>query len=380
MRKLVLALVLLIPGEANAADLGQTLIKAFPTEAISGTWNNHTLNGSTDTIEYLYQCEEAGTITDLCYRYGIRTGTPPTYRISLQGVNTSGRADGTIKNSSNAFVTFTPPASTAEDGTVQCKTLGATYACTKGEMLATVIDYSSGTIDGSNNGSFSYSNANAIGLGFPHAWTVDAGAGTSQAGVMPYGYKVSSTYYGMLFATTGQFDFGSASTPDERCNIFTIPSGSCTSFKIDSAFFNGYLNATGSTISLVVYDGTTARQDCDIDTDALNGNTGSSRWPIGCVFDETYTFSCGSTYRICVKPTASGGTTTGLWYGEVPANGAFNSFPLGINMYYSSRTDAGSFTDTNTRRAMIDFTISDITASGGAGGLKNHNQASGGAQ
>lgn len=374
MKRLLFLFAMLIAGTAQAADTGQLIIPSIFGSDMSASWDNHNLDASTDALEWQWQCEEACTIDSLCYRYGARTGTPPTYQISLQGVASTGRADGTIKSSTNAKATFTPPANTTQDDTFQCKTLTSGYACTKGEFLSTVIGYSSGTISGANFGSFSYGNGNDTDLRFPSPVTVDAGTGTRRSGGIPWGYKCGSTFYGPQYQSAGQMDFGADSTPDERGNIFTIPAASCDTFKLDKATFKGYIDSAGSTLTLVVYEGTTVRQDVVIDGDlALSGG-----WSEG-VFEEGYTFACGTAYRIVVKPQANGGTKAGLWKIDFASAGAQNSLPLGTSMYYTSRTDAGAFTDTDTSRAVINLSISDITEPS-AGGVSVPRKLKGGFQ
>ena len=364
MRKLLILLGLLIPTFANGADVGQLTITAFPTENLSESWDDFALNGTTDTYDTLFQAEEACTITDLCYRYGARTGTPPTYVISLQGIGTDGLKDGTIKSSTNAKITFTPPADTTQNNTVQCKTLTSSYAATRGEFLATSIGYSSGTVDGSNNGTFTYQSQGMRGLDFPHGITVDAGTPTRRNGLAPYGYKCGSTYYGNLWQSVTLGDFGANSTGDERGNIFTIPSTSCSTFKLDGARFYSHLNAATSTVTAVVYEGTTVRQTLALDTDFSFNNTQAARW-LDFTFTENYTFSCGTAYRVVLKPTANS-PGAGLFYVDFPAAGAMNSLPLGTSMSYTFRTDAGAFDDTTTtRRAQIQLVLSDITAASG---------------
>ena len=52
---------------------------------------------------------EADTLTTGCFLYGLRTGTPPTYRAALEAVGTDGTPDGTaLGGGSPASVTFTP--------------------------------------------------------------------------------------------------------------------------------------------------------------------------------------------------------------------------------------------------------------------------------
>src|SRR5262245_6559267 len=109
---------------------------------LNGGFGTLALNQSTDTMEFIWDSYDNGlVISRLGFRYGTRTGTPPTYRISLQGVDGSGLPDGTIKGGgSPASATFTPPADTSWNSTWQWINLSNTYTtANRGEKLATVI-------------------------------------------------------------------------------------------------------------------------------------------------------------------------------------------------------------------------------------------------
>lgn len=373
MKKLLTLLtIFLASGKCFAADVGQVIIPAWPTQVISASYNNHTLDAADDQIEFMIQCEEACAIDGIQVRQGAVSGTPPTYEARIEGVNSSGRADGTVKSSTNAKGDLTLNGA----NTVATATLTSSYTCTKGEFLALVVDYRTGSLAG--NASFSYSNANALGYRFPMAWTVDATVATYRAGIIPVSYKCGSTYYGFLPETSGQFDFGSLSNPDERGNKFTIPASSCSTFKIDGARWNGYMNASGSTLEVSIYEGTTARQNTALDTDY--DTSGGSAGYLKVDFDESYTFTCGTEYIVAIKPNSASGVSTGLQYINVDTNAGLNSMPLGTTMSYVGRQDAGSWDTTDTtRRALIDLIISDITEPA-SGGVMNLNQVSGGSQ
>jgi len=128
----------------------------------SATYSTHPVDASNEGVLWVFQAETADAITHIGFRYSLRTGTPPTYRVSLQGVSgATGFNDGTVKGGGTpASKTFTPHASTAWDGTVQWIALDTSYTPTRGEGLCAVIEYSSGTINGSNNSTFSYQIAN----------------------------------------------------------------------------------------------------------------------------------------------------------------------------------------------------------------------------
>lgn len=354
------------------ADFGGILLCSTPfhIQVGSGAASNHTLDASNDLLEFIFQAPEAATITDLGYLYGARTGTPPTYVIQLEGVNLStGRADGTVKGATNnAKKTFTPPASTADDGVWKWPgAMTETYTCTRGEFLAIVIKYSSGTVNGSNCSSFGYSFGAMPSQNLPYANTDNAGVNTKQALVPIYGYKSASKTYGFPFQNFYQTSFSSDSTPDEMALRFVVPTSVCSTYTVGYVDFYGRPPDASKSIKVILYSGTTALQDVTVDSDALATN--SSKGAFRVYFDESSlsTLSAGSTYRISIQPQETANNVQLAHY-EVSTNSDFQAWPGGAEWYFSSRTDSGAWTDTTTKRPQMALGITDMT-SGAAGGL-----------
>ncbi len=116
------------------ADAKQMLLGAPAPVRTALSFSNFSLNQNTDQLEFVFQAPEAITITKLGYRYGVRTGTCPTYIHSLQGVGTDGNPDGAVKGGgSPASKTFTPPADTTFNGLFKYNTLDNAYTCARGE-------------------------------------------------------------------------------------------------------------------------------------------------------------------------------------------------------------------------------------------------------
>src|ERR1044072_4831794 len=137
------------------------------------------LDQNTDQLEFIFQAEESATITRLGLRLGTDTATTPTYQISLQGVTNAGIPDGTIKGATNsAKKTFDSASLGWADGSWNWLTLDETYTVSRGEFLAIVISYNSGTIDGTHNASFTYcvDNNSIMMSGFPYVITNNNGS------------------------------------------------------------------------------------------------------------------------------------------------------------------------------------------------------------
>ena len=334
-----------------------------PPRGAAAAWNNFVLNCTADAIEYLFQAPEAATITHLGFRYGTRTGTPPTYRISLQGVNSSGRADGNVLASG----TFTPPATTAWNGTWQWVALGATYGVVRGQFLAIVIDYSSGTVDASNCSSFTYGSQWNY-YGFPCVWTVDAGVGTQNTLWCPYGMKSAGASYGCPVQSAYSTLINLNSTPDEQALRFLLDPLWFSQFQVVgiNGVFTG--NAAGTSVVMSLYSGASALQSVtlDLDVGAVSASPYIRQW----YFDETTlsTLAAGTEYRIGFAPQEAGASFGMSGLVTISAQDAA-AMPGGGAFYFSSRTDAGAWADDTAHRPLVELIVDAVVApSGGAVG------------
>ncbi len=323
---------------------------------------NFTLNGTTDVLTFVFQAPEAATITGILLRQGTLTGTAPVLRVSLQGVDGTGIEDGSIKASAAAYVDYTP--TSGNNNTIQRLALGASYTCTRGEVLAIVVAYQSGTIDGSNNCSFGTTHSLSHIPGIPYCIQNDAGTRTRQAASTNIGYYSASKTYLATAETVSGLSFSAASNPDERGLKFALPADWGATYQILGARWLGTLPSGGS-YDLVLYDsdGTTVLQSETMDTDHDQG-TGSLRMR-QVLFDEATlsTLTYGTQYRLVLKPT-SGSLTVYEW--TVDAAGDLTGWPLGTDACYTSRTDAGSWTDDDKKRiAFASLILNDITEPSG---------------
>lgn len=327
------------------------------------------LNGVTDAVEFVLQAAAAATITRLGFRVGTRTGTPPTYRISLQGVNASGNPDGTIKGGGTpASATFTPPASTAWNNTWQWVTLDNAYTCARGEYLAVVIDYSSGTIDGSNNITFAtHCDSTSVSSLFPFAIQNDAGVRTRRTGQPYFGYGSVSKAYGNVYLSGSNITINSAGT-DEVAAKFTLPADWGDTFQVLGAHVLCAPISAGKTISMTLYEGggaadTTVLQSVDWDTDFTSAaGTGI----LTLYFDEATlsTLTFGNTYRLSFgTPDASGQLISVV---SVSSAADWDASALGQQFARSLRS-GGNWTDSAVSRVLCNLILADWTKPAGAG-------------
>lgn len=324
-------------------------------------FSNFTLNQNTDAVEWIVQAAEAATITRLGIRLGVITGTTPTYRISAQGVTAAGIPDGTIKGgTNNALKTFTPSGLGWTDGEWHWLDLDETFAVTRGEVFAIVVDYSSGTVDGSNNASFTIGITATNEPSFPYPIQNNAGSRAKQAVFATVGWGSAGTAYGRPIEGLTITSFSSGSTPDEWAVKFTLPADWGSTFKLLGFRAPIGINSAGNTITFILYDsdGTTELQNITWDGDFISAtNTRMGYF----YFDEATlaTLNFGTAYRLAMRPDGAG--TVSVTTITVDAAGDIAPWPGGTIFAVSTQTDDGGFSDDTLSHMDIDLILDDIT-------------------
>ena len=327
------------------------------------SYTSFTLDQATDAIEMIFQADAAITITKLGYRVNAITGTSPVFKISLQGVSGAGIPDGTIKGGgSPASADFTPAG--APNWT--WVTLDNPYTCARGEFLSVVISHSSGTIDGSNNVSFSHSYNSFNTWSFPHSIQNNNGTRTNHLNEPVLGYASASQAYGRPSSAITQTSYQVASNPDEYALAFTIPATLVATYQVAGIWLPWLAPNTGGVLKFVLYDGTTVLQDVTYDSD-YSANVGGTHHNVRVLFDESTlsVLTAGSTYRISVQPQDA--NAFALVRVSANAQDDFEAWPGGQNMWVSTRTDAGAWTDILTQRLLGGIVIRDWTLPSGGG-------------
>lgn len=308
------------------------------------------LDASGEKIAWQIQIPQDDTITHCGFRYGARTGTPPTYKIGFQGVGTDGNPDGTyLGGGSPASATFTPPADASWDATWQWIALDNSVALTRGQFTYIVLEYSSGTIDASNRSSFSRSMSAGPNVSFPF-WNEYDGAAWAKQNTPPnWGVKSASRTYGVqgkdLPTNTSTNTAGNRvalkfSIPKELANRYTCV-GMRGYFSTSSAGSNtwGLWNAAGSAL------GTKASVDGDWVRSA-----GTVGWT-EVYFTGTPTILTGDTTYYLGSECVS--NTILLQTLEVESSAEMAAFPGGAAPCYSA-WNGSVWTDTDDRRPLVD--------------------------
>jgi hypothetical protein len=362
------------------AALKLGLASPLPMAAIatSATFNTFNPNDNTKGYAYAFQPVEDVTITHLGFRYSQRVGTPPTYRISLQAINSSGVPSGTVLGGGTpASATFTPPADTTWNGLWKWIALDNSYAATRGQWLCSCIEYSSGTADGSNFGQFNTNQA-SFGLGtaliFPWAATVTSGSWTKlNTGWPLVGYRTASSRYGHVIQSG--YSTATAATNGRRvAQAFTAPTGWGSTFKVAGMRWWGSI-PSGGTLKMGLWDATTELQAIQIDSDYATGTQAHAK---EMYFDESSltALSFGTKYYIGLEVDASIAVSIlGFTCAEADDLAAW---PGGTDFYLSTYNGSAWSDDTATR-LMVEPILADWTEpAGGGGGMLVHPGFSGG--
>lgn len=335
------------------------------------------LDASDDALEFILQVEEAFTAVDVGFRYGTRTGTPPTYRISLQGVS-NGRADGTILASGSAYVDFTPPANGTWDNTFRWLTLTAAPDLTRGQKVAVVIAYQSGTVSGAHFSSFARSTSLfPSSIAFPCAVQVNGGVATRAAAWPVVGLRTSGAArtYGYPLLSVSSTQFSSDSSPSERGIKFTTDADQFSTFAVVGVEFQGRTPAAAKSFVITLYDGTTPLQTVTVDSDDLGSNAAAQSL-FRIFFDETTlsVLNAGTPYYIGLNPRETGANLA-IDTLQVAAASDLDAFPMGQGWIGVTRTGdppSGAWTEVTTDRPLIVPIVAAITKGvGGVGFLVN---------
>lgn len=347
------------------ADAKQ-IVLGYPTAFISTPgFSTHTLNQSNDAYEVVFQVPP-GAATYTITRLGFLTSSlasTPDFKISLQGVNSSGNPDGTIKGGgSPASAVFNPTSLGWTSDSWHWITLDNSFAAAPG-YYSIVVAYESGTIGASNRLTISTSLGNSRSQ-MPYGIVTDAGTRSRQVTLPLFGWGTASKAYGTpLKAVTGR-SVNSGSTPDEYAVRFNLPAGYGDTFKIMGGRLAGFLGAA-STMAVKLYDASdNVLADVTHDTDLFGGLAA----PIDIYFDDTSLtdLSFATTYRLAFVPQDA--TNQTLYEMEVDSAADWDAWPGGQDFMLSTRTNAGAWTDTATKRFLAALILSDWTEPAGGGG------------
>jgi len=317
-----------------------------------------TIDASGEKAGFVFAVPKTGTIDRVGFTTRAVT-TAQTLRAGLETTDTTNYLPTGTQYGGSAVGTQASPAA----NTFYEVTLGTGASATKGDIIAIVVQFDAtvgnlviGSIDNESGG------ANTS---FPYvaAYTTSWAKVNTAVGMHSVRYS-DGTYehVGQCVPTSPRDDtfFNNGSAADEIGNRFTL-AAPCRV----AGIFSG-VNHISAAVDYVLYEGTTALGTISVPAGLQAASTGYEHF----YFSSPLTLSAGTVYRLVVKPT----TTSNANVREaIMLNAAMlDMLPGGSDWYKTSRADAGSWTDTDTRRIwalglLIDQIDDGASAGGGVG-------------
>ena len=334
-------------------------IPSIPWQPLATGFTTLALDASTDKTGWIFAMPEDATINTLCFRYGARTGTPPTYDISIQGVNASGMPDGVKAVSA----TFTPPADATWNSTLRAISVSNT-ALNGGQLYAMVIEYSSGTVNASNLSSFTQYTQPQSNVWLPYSVqdTTGSWAMAAASQVALFGLRSSSKSYGNPVIA---YTIYSTTNAGDRVTLkFTPPAGWCDTLQVKGIRFTGLTAASGSVVAGIWNAAGTALGSATYDSDASFST--AARGAMEYFFDPI-TLTAGTTYYAGLEQVST--QTTSLRTYTLGDSADLTAYGWGSAGGNLATWNGSAWTDTLTEVAPVALILADITEpTGGSGG------------
>ena len=363
MRRFLLSVLL---GLSCAASAFATVVSLegqlyWPTMVFSDQNNDFQivtdlLDAGSEKSGVVLTVSKAGTIDRITWATRTVT-TGATMDVRLETVDTSGDPSGTLfcTNSNGSEVV-----ADANDNTQFTTTLTAGCTVDEGNRIAMVVvnpSVSPGTLQiQAGLDGVSAKPRNVYTDHFTAAWS----RGMDEYPFTSPGYSDGTYAFTWAFpvtATANSIDTGTAS--DEIGNKFTV--------NVPARVVGWWAvldTGAGVDFDVVLYEDSTAIETISIDGDA---SADAADMVMSGFFQTTDTLAVGTTYRIVIKPTTTNNIE--VWDFAVSAAALMDTLSMGQDWQYTERADAGSWTETTTKRALVGIIVDALDdGTGGAAG------------
>jgi len=351
-------------------DLG-ALIRIPDPVPLSKDSTSTTLDDAKLMLGNILLVRKTGNIRNIWLHTGTVT-TAATLKLSLQTVTNTGYPSGTIMGAGNAGYTTQSLANSDDNVWLGPAQLGVDVAVTQGEHIAVVVEWNSAV------GQLAISATYLTIPLFDEYTVVNTGTWGSKTESKVFNiileYDDGTYAPGMVGAFGGTLSIGSTSNPDEIGNSFKLP------MPVRAVgFWLYHYQRYAFDLSLL-----------DADDNVL-ANLVADNWVRVAEYGEGYIeymfdsdpaayvdLDADTYYRMVITHTTSSSSTA--YFVTVPEAAAMGILGLGENCIWTQRTDAGSWTETATKRYTMGLILSgiDIEAGGSGGGMLIHPGMSGG--
>lgn len=243
--------------------------------------------------------------------------------------------------------------------------LTAVGPVTRGQRIAAVVRRSTGNYGLSNYDSGSYL------ASFPYG-VLNTGSDSKSGAALNCLIEYDDTTYPQVFnlfgvTTATGSTINTGTTPDEVGLLFTAP----LAFRTTGCVVHLDLDGTAE---VLLYDTSNniIAQATWLDPD-LRSATGAGRFEL--YWDAEATLTAGAQYRLVVKPT----TVTSVVVSCLDVNTAayMSALSGGTDGHFTQRTDAGSWTQTTTKKPMFALIVNGIDVAAASGTVGGGNMSGG---
>lgn len=340
-----------------------------PAVLRDNTATTYTLDANSEYVAWIIQAPKTGTIDRIHFYATTVTANGDGLRCRIETVSgTNGNPSGTLVGGSSEVTHTTTTANSWNRGTAG---LGA--AVTKGDVIAVMLKSPAAgtTFNGIIRAKFDQFQSH--GINWPNAvFPYIVNAIPTAAKVSPGGmcfaieYDDGSIPYNLgaiPISTVTSTSFSSSSTPDERGNLFQVPVA-CRLI----GFYSQAMPQAAANIDFVLYDSASSvLETLSVDAE-VNRTTAGSPQSEARFFDTAIALSANTDYRLVVKPTTTTNVSVTQYVLDTSAGttGLREAGVGGTTWKLTTRTDAGSWTDTNDTIACIGLIVDQLDD--GAGG------------
>lgn len=349
---------------ADTSALFDTQLATYPGSYFGAYYLTIQLDHADEKAANIFQVPAACDLTGATVYVPV-AASAPAYKMTLQSVDADGNPSGSVLATT---AEFTPSSSSTN-----ALAFTADYTATAGQVLAIVVEYSSGTIGGSNKAHFIDRQGTVKYITMPYVLSRND-AGT-------WGSRQFDSWPGITVQTslTGRDCCGIFSTGDSTETISTgghryaqrtlIADGEDIDLHVNGFRFTGYVESTwGASVKAGCWNAAGAElASVVVDTDAQSRQMDADPNSRLYYFTSTLTISAGTVYYLGFEHN-DGGSADDLKIGYMKPGGldGLKSWPGGAS-FYASKWDGSSWADDNTRRLCLNPILSSIhgTASGG---------------
>lgn len=299
------------------------------------------LDAADEKAAFVFRVPKAGTITKVGFRTSTVT-TGATVDVRLETVDASGNPSGVLAGTNtNASQVI----ASTDDNVWFTVTLTAGYAASTGTVLAIVIVNPSAS-PGNLNIARITTTFEAI-TGFPYSDLFIGGwAKSSSSGMLcyiEYSDGTTAPFGNLPLSALASVSFNSGSTPDERGHIFQLPVPARMAGVV--CVLDGLAEAN---FDVVLYDSDGSTVLASVSHDGDYGGNLVNQAVYYMLFGTSIALNANVAYRATLKPT----TTNNIQVPEftVPSNAFLNAVSGGKDIFRTTRTDGGAWTENDAVR------------------------------